>query len=520
MAAQWSEDELLTERPVAPMRPVVSTKTLAHDLDAETALLGAMLVDDRRAAEAFEVVDADDFYKPAHGHIFDAIVAVIASGAKADPVTVADQLRRSDMLEMVGGPSVLTDMQANTPVIGNLRPYAEIVARYAVVRGMQGAVAEAASALDKRDIAGATKNIERARNLAAEDGADELEFEDVGAVMRGEVDGIQPTMLRRTDGNCLIYPGLLHWLMGEPGKGKTWAALYVTAEVLTDGGTVVYLDWEGNRLIVGSRLMALGVPAHVVDDRLIYLRPKPFTNASAAALAAVVENRCADIVVGDGTAKALARQGMNEDKASDVLAWLELVITPMCEAGAAVLLLDHVAKDKESRAQWARGSGAKIGEVSGAAWMVKPRRLFSRKNPGEFDLIQAKDREGFNAADGETVARFRVTPHNEGAQLEVVVDPAPSADTQGAGDHAAWDGPTECMEAVIEVLQAAPGVEFAKSHLVEALRATGKQYRDRTIGEAAQRLVLEGRCSFRRGPRNSQLYSWRKGAQTEAVELT
>ena len=62
-----------------------------HNLQAEESLLGAMLLSKDAIAVASELLTADDFYKPAHGHIFEAVTSLSASGEPADPVTVADR---------------------------------------------------------------------------------------------------------------------------------------------------------------------------------------------------------------------------------------------------------------------------------------------------------------------------------------------------------------------------------------------------------------------------------------------
>ena len=59
-----------------------------------------------RRGQPRSVAGVDDFYKPAHGHIYDAITALYAPGEPVDPVTVADELRRADLLEAIGGPAV------------------------------------------------------------------------------------------------------------------------------------------------------------------------------------------------------------------------------------------------------------------------------------------------------------------------------------------------------------------------------------------------------------------------------
>ncbi len=70
-----------------------------HNLDAEESLLGAMLLSRTAIDVASESVSASDFYKPAHGHVYEAITSLSAQGEPVDPVTVADELARHDLLD-------------------------------------------------------------------------------------------------------------------------------------------------------------------------------------------------------------------------------------------------------------------------------------------------------------------------------------------------------------------------------------------------------------------------------------
>ena len=105
-----------------------------HNLDAEQSLLGAMLLSRDAIAAAMETCDADDFYKPAHTHIFEAVKAIYNHGEPADPVTVADELTRAGLLETVGGLAALVALQADTPATTNAARYARIVEEHALLR--------------------------------------------------------------------------------------------------------------------------------------------------------------------------------------------------------------------------------------------------------------------------------------------------------------------------------------------------------------------------------------------------
>ncbi|HET9442866.1 MAG TPA: replicative DNA helicase [Acidimicrobiales bacterium] len=121
-----------------------SARVPPHNLQAEESLLGAMLLSKDAIAQATELCSADDFYKPAHGHVFEAVQSLYGQGAPADPVTVADELRRAGLLDAIGGPAVLTDLQGATPAISNAGHYARIVEELALLRRLIGVAGEIA----------------------------------------------------------------------------------------------------------------------------------------------------------------------------------------------------------------------------------------------------------------------------------------------------------------------------------------------------------------------------------------
>ncbi len=97
-------------------------------------MLGAMLLSREAIAEVVETLDPDHFYKPAHGHLYDAVMGLYGAGQPVDAVTVAEELQRAGLLEEIGGPSLLLDLQASTPAISNAAHYAKIVEEHAMLR--------------------------------------------------------------------------------------------------------------------------------------------------------------------------------------------------------------------------------------------------------------------------------------------------------------------------------------------------------------------------------------------------
>jgi replicative DNA helicase len=134
-----------------------------NKLEAEESLLGSMLLSADATAAAIEICTAADFYKPAHGHIFGAIVALFERGEPVDAVTVADELQRSSLLEAIGDPALLVSLQANTPSVANAVHYARIVEEHSLLRRLVGVAAEIAEIgySVPEDVTGAVDEAER-----------------------------------------------------------------------------------------------------------------------------------------------------------------------------------------------------------------------------------------------------------------------------------------------------------------------------------------------------------------------
>ena len=111
-----------------------SQRVPPHNLAAEESLIGAMLLSKDAVADAIEIISVDDFYKPAHQHIFNAITSLFGAGEPADIVTVADELARANLLDGIGGNATLIGLQAGTPAATNTSEYARIVHSHAQLR--------------------------------------------------------------------------------------------------------------------------------------------------------------------------------------------------------------------------------------------------------------------------------------------------------------------------------------------------------------------------------------------------
>lgn len=137
--------DTVRRRPASgPPPPPAGGRVPPHNLDAEKSLLGAMLLSRDAIAAAMETCGAEDFYKPAHSHVFEAINNLYNLGEPADPVTVADELGRAGLLDTVGGLPALVALQADTPATTNASRYARIVEEHALLRRLIAVAGEIA----------------------------------------------------------------------------------------------------------------------------------------------------------------------------------------------------------------------------------------------------------------------------------------------------------------------------------------------------------------------------------------
>ena len=106
-----------------------------HNLDAERAVLGAMLLEGREAVpRVIELLRPSDFYTEAHRAIFDTMLRLFDRGEPVDLITLSEELRRTDQLEFVGGPAALALLVEQASIAAHLVSYAGIVRDMAVLR--------------------------------------------------------------------------------------------------------------------------------------------------------------------------------------------------------------------------------------------------------------------------------------------------------------------------------------------------------------------------------------------------
>lgn len=303
---------------------------------------------------------------------------------------------------------------------------------------------------------------------------------DLLPILSGEHVQEQAEILHRSDGVGLLYRGRLHAVYGEPEACKGWLALTAAAECMETAEPVLYLDYEDTAANIVSRLLALGVDKAVIRARLSYLRvDEPVDRWAIDALTA---NTPALVVI-DGITEALTVEGLDMAANQDIAEFRKRIARPFVRAGAAVLEVDHVVKDKENRGRYAIGAQHKLAGTD-VAYKLDVVQPFGREREGLVKITVTKDRPGFvrqHSEDGERTALLRLQSDNGTVTTRL----------ERAEEHGDSFRPTRIMERVSKAVEAQPGLTR------NAVRAT-VQHKATYVDLALELLISEGFVTFKR----------------------
>ena len=115
-----------------------------QNIEAEQAVLGAMLIKKEAIVEVQEILRPDDFYREAHRIVYEAMTDLQNNDEAVDLVTLTEQLRKSEQLDKIGGISFVTQLANAVPTAANVTYHAKIVKEKAELRNLINAATEIA----------------------------------------------------------------------------------------------------------------------------------------------------------------------------------------------------------------------------------------------------------------------------------------------------------------------------------------------------------------------------------------
>jgi len=224
--------------PVNDTAPPIGVQSMPHNVEAEAALLGALMIDNRLAEDIQLKLRPEHFFEPLHGRIYEQILRLLDKNMIASPVTLRPLFEADEEMKEVGGPSYLAQLTGSGAAIIGARDFAAQVYDLALLRALVGVgremVEQALDTSDEVDPKGQIENAEAALYRVAEEGSGDGSVKSFAVATRmavqmaekalnagGGLSGLTTgldTVNARTGG---LHSSDLIILAGRPGMGKT-----------------------------------------------------------------------------------------------------------------------------------------------------------------------------------------------------------------------------------------------------------------------------------------------------------
>lgn len=244
-------------------------RQLPSDLEAEKALLGAVLLDNDELSDAIEKVGADDFYDKKHIIIFKAILELNDEHRAVDVITLSDRLRNMGKLDVVGGSGYLNLLSDSVPISINCGEYADIIAEKSLLRKLIKAstdiIEESYSGENSQEVLEMAEkaifNIAQKRTGEGFSSIDEVMQETFKQIKensrkKGGMTGVDtgiPGLNNRTFG---FQKSDLILLAARPSMGKTALSLNFCVNAAKKGAKVAIISLEMSKFQLAQRVIA------------------------------------------------------------------------------------------------------------------------------------------------------------------------------------------------------------------------------------------------------------------------
>jgi replicative DNA helicase len=243
-----------------------------QDIAAEQGVLGGMMLSKDAIADVVEVIKSQDFYRPAHELIYEAILDLYSRGEPADPVTVSAELTNKGELTRVGGTPYLHDLISTVPTAANAAFYARIVGERAVLRRLVEAgtrIVQMGYGSEGMDVESVV-NSAQAEMYAVTEKRTKEDYAVLGDVIEGTIDEIEASSHRGegmvgvptgfADLDSLtngLHPGQMIVIAARPAVGKSTLGLDIArAASIKHGLASVIFSLEMGRNEIAMRLLS------------------------------------------------------------------------------------------------------------------------------------------------------------------------------------------------------------------------------------------------------------------------
>lgn len=243
-----------------------------HNEEAERSVLGAAMLNKEVLFDILEEVKEDDFYNESHKEIFRAIWELYRKNSAVDMLTVCEELKSRQSLDMVGGRAYIATLTAEVPSTANGREYAKIIAEKAIMRQMIRTAEDITekgyeSKMAAREILDyAESGIFQIAQMRQKNDytkiqdvlLENLKIIDAAAQNKDKITGI-PTGFHDLDEKTSgLQRSDLIIVAARPGMGKTAFALNIAQQSAVKHGTsAIIFSLEMSKEQLGQRLLAM-----------------------------------------------------------------------------------------------------------------------------------------------------------------------------------------------------------------------------------------------------------------------
>ena len=256
-------------------------KAPPQSLEAEAAVLGAMLSRREAVSKSIQWLKPDHFYKTGHQKIFSAMVKLFNDNEQIDTISVSDLLKKQKVLESVGGAYFLTGLVESIPTTANVESYAKIVLEKSLLRQLIKVAQDLSNEAydDHRKAEDILDRVERSIFSITQSGLrggfqpiDKIlheSFEQLDSISskEGGVIGIPSGLTDLDEVTAGFHPGDLIVIAGRPSMGKTALALNIARNAAIDhkiGIGFFSLEMANNQLAMRLLCTEAKVDSHLV----------------------------------------------------------------------------------------------------------------------------------------------------------------------------------------------------------------------------------------------------------------
>lgn len=240
-----------------------------QNIEAEQAVLGAVLIKKEALTEVQEVLKPEDFYREAHRIVYSAMEDLFINNEAVDLVTLTEQLRKKDQLDKVGGLAFVTALANSVPTAANVIYHAKIVREKAELRSLIDAATEiAGKAYEDADEVETIMDEAEKKILSIAASRTVSDFEPIKSILMNSIDRIS-TLYESKGGLTGLSTGFkdldaltsglqasdLVLVAARPSMGKTAFTLNIAAHAAMRGHSVAFFSLEMSKEQLVQRML-------------------------------------------------------------------------------------------------------------------------------------------------------------------------------------------------------------------------------------------------------------------------